>query len=100
MKALEQGDDVNRRVGGNGLDRAPHAVLVAAGNIESNSDIDRIARPHVRREMKHALQGRQRFGRECRQGQAVLDTLIGYGAEFTARSTQHAHAKRRRPHGP
>ena len=100
MKALEHSDDVNGRVGGNGADGAAHAVLVAAGNIEANSDIDGITRPHVRRKMKHALQGGQRFRRECRQCHAVLDTLIGYGAEFTARSTQHAHAERRRPHGP
>ena len=100
MKALVHRDDVDGRVGGNGPDGAAHTVVIATGNIEACADIDGIARPHVRREMQVALQSGQRFRGECRQIHAVLDTLIGYVAEFPARCAQHAHAERRRPHGP
>ena len=61
MKALVHRDDVDGRVGGNGPDGAAHAVVIAAGNIEAGSDIDGIARPHVRREMQARLARRSAF---------------------------------------
>ena len=81
MEALVR-RDTQRRVGGDGPDGAAHSVVIASGNIEASSDIDRIARPNVRREMQHPLQGGQRLRRERGQIPAVLDTLIGYVAEF------------------
>ena len=100
MKTLQDRDHVNGWISRDGPDRAAHPIFVTAGSIESHSDIDRIARPHIVGQMKHALQRRQRLRGKSRQFHSVLDALIGYRAQFPARGAHHPDTERFRQHAP